>query len=45
VKWGYIFAQTLESERSKSFALFISLLELENFLQGLKNRAVVGENH
>jgi len=46
LKWsGAIFAQTLESERSKSFALFISLLELENFLQGLKNRAVVGENH
>jgi len=56
VKWGYISAQKLESERSKSFALSISLqtkatgisLEtpgLENIPQVPGNIAEVGQNH
>jgi len=56
VKWGFIPAQELESERSKSFPVFISLqtkpsgasLEsagLENIPQVPGNRAELGQNH
>jgi len=56
VKWGYISAHKVQSERSKSFAVSISLktkpsgvsLEcagLENIPQILENQAKVGQNH
>ena len=56
MKWGYISPQKLESERSKSFPVFISLqtkpsgasLEspgLENIPQLPGNRAQVSQNH
>ena len=56
MNWGYISAQKLESESSKSFAVSISpqtkpagvsleSLELENNSQVPENRAEVGQNH
>jgi len=56
VKWGFIPVKNLEMDRSKSFALSISLetkpigvsLEsprLENIPQAPGNRTEVGENH
>jgi len=56
VKWGYISGQKPESERSKSFVVFISLKPRpsgvslaspgqENMPQGPGNWAEVGQNH
>ena len=56
MKWGYIYAQKLEGERSKSVALSISMqtkqsgvtLESpvpENIPQVPRNRSEVGQNH
>ena len=56
MKWGYILAQKLEGERSKSFAVFfdwktrpsrvsLASLGLENIPQLPVNRAEVGQNH
>ena len=56
MKWGFIPAQELESERSKSFAVFfdwetrpsrvsLASLGLENIPQVPVNRAEVGQNH
>ena len=56
VKWGYILAQKLESDRSKSYIVPIPLQgkalgsslqspELENILQVPRNRDEVGQNN
>ena len=56
MKWGYILAQKLEDERSKSFAvpfhcqprpsgISLESTELENIPYFPANRAEVGQNH
>ena len=56
MKWGYILAQKLEDDRSKSFAvpfhcqprpsgISLQSTELENIPSFPANRAEVGQNH